>query len=121
MSEVTSPSGLKFEDIVEGDGDTAKPGHSVTVHYIGSLANGMQFDSSLSRNEPFTFVLGEGRVITGWDEGVQNMKVGGRRKLVVPPHLGYGPRGAGNLIPPNATLVFDVVLLSVFAGDGGQF
>lgn len=104
---------LKFEDLAEGEGDAANAGNRVTVHYTGWLEDGSKFDSSLDRNEPFIFPLGEGRVIQGWDLGVQGMKVGGKRKLVIPPHLGYGARGAGGVIPPNATLIFEVELLAV--------
>ena len=95
----------------EGDGAEAVNGNTVVVHYTGWLPNGMKFDSSRDRGEPFTFVLGEGRVIPGWEEGVAGMKVGGQRRLVIPPHLGYGPIGAGDVIPPDATLIFDVELL----------
>ena len=113
----TTPSGLQFEDSVEGDGKQAQAGHDVTVHYTGWLwVDGdktTKFDSSLDRSEPFEFELGAGMVIRGWDEGVQGMKVGGRRRLVIPPELGYGARGAGGVIPPNATLLFEVELLAV--------
>lgn len=108
--EVTE-SGLYVFDLREGEGEEAVPGDAVVVHYTGWLPNGMKFDSSRDRAEPFTFVLGEGRVIPGWEEGVAGMKVGGQRRLVIPPHLGYGPIGAGDVIPPDATLVFDVELL----------
>ena len=104
-------SGLYVLDVREGEGEEARSGHTVVVHYTGWLPNGMKFDSSRDRAEPFTFVLGEGRVIPGWEEGVTGMKVGGQRRLVIPPHLGYGPIGAGDVIPPDATLVFDVELL----------
>lgn|SRR5512142_1564471 len=104
---------LQVEDIDTGFGDVARAGKTVTVHYTGWLEDGTRFDSSYDRGEPFTFPLGGGRVIRGWDEGVQGMKVGGRRKLIIPPELGYGARGAGRLIPPDATLVFDVELLEV--------
>ncbi len=104
---------LKVEDIDPGFGDAARAGKTVTVHYTGWLEDGTRFDSSYDRGEPFTFPLGGGRVIRGWDEGVQGMKVGGRRKLIIPPELGYGARGAGRLIPPDATLVFDVELIEV--------
>jgi len=106
-------SGLKFYDIVEGTGATPTQGQSVTVHYTGWLEDGTQFDSSLDKGEPFTFQLGIGSVIAGWDEGVATMKVGGKRQLVIPAELGYGDAGAGNLIPPGATLIFDVELLGV--------
>ena len=104
-------SGLYVLDVQEGEGEEATSGDTVVVHYTGWLPNGMKFDSSRDRAEPFTFVLGEGRVIPGWEEGVAGMKVGGQRRLVIPPHLGYGPIGAGDVIPPDATLVFDVELL----------
>ncbi|MBY0579937.1 MAG: FKBP-type peptidyl-prolyl cis-trans isomerase [Burkholderiales bacterium] len=104
---------LEFEDLVQGEGDAAKAGNRVSVHYTGWLEGGKKFDSSLDRNEPFVFPLGEGRVIKGWDIGVEGMKVGGKRKLIIPSHLGYGSRGAGGVIPPNATLVFEVELLAI--------
>ena len=109
----SAPSGLIVEDINIGDGAAAAAGQKVTVHYTGWLTNGAKFDSSKDRNDPFVFPLGGGRVIKGWDEGVQGMKVGGKRKLTIPPALGYGARGAGGAIPPNATLVFEVELLGV--------
>ncbi len=111
----TTPSGLQYEDTVTGSGAEAKAGQDVTVHYTGWLyengAAGRKFDSSKDRNDPFEFSLGAGMVIRGWDEGVQGMKVGGTRRLVIPPQLGYGARGAGGVIPPNATLLFEVELL----------
>ena len=110
-AEVTTPSGLKYTDLLVGTGDSPKPGQMVTVHYTGTLENGTKFDSSVDRGQPFTFQIGVGRVIKGWDEGVMTMKVGGKRKLVIPPGLGYGARGAGGVIPPNATLLFEVELL----------
>lgn len=113
MTARITDSGLKIEDLVEGDGDTAEKGMSVTVHYTGWLENGNKFDSSHDRNDPFQFGLGRGMVIRGWDEGVQGMKVGGKRKLTIPSQLGYGARGAGGVIPPNATLIFEVELLAV--------
>ncbi|HEV7803942.1 MAG TPA: FKBP-type peptidyl-prolyl cis-trans isomerase [Burkholderiales bacterium] len=115
MSEntTTTPSGLKYEDIKKGTGDEAKAGKTVSVHYTGWLTDGKKFDSSKDRNQPFDFPLGGGRVIKGWDEGVQGMKVGGVRKLTIPASLGYGSRGAGGVIPPDATLVFEVELLGV--------
>jgi len=109
----TTPSGLIIDDVVVGDGAVAAAGQSVTVHYTGWLTDGRKFDSSKDRNDPFVFPLGRGQVIRGWDEGVQGMKVGGKRKLTIPPELGYGARGAGGVIPPNATLVFEVELLGV--------
>lgn len=113
MAEMMTDSGLKYEDLVEGDGDVAEAGQKVTVHYTGWLTDGTKFDSSKDRNMPFDFNLGAGMVIRGWDEGVQGMRVGGTRKLTIPSQLGYGAHGAGGVIPPNATLVFDVELLSV--------
>jgi len=109
----TTPSGLQYEDIQPGTGDEAVAGKSVEVHYTGWLTDGTKFDSSHDRRSPFSFNLGAGRVIKGWDEGVAGMKVGGKRKLTIPPDLGYGARGAGGLIPPGATLVFEVELLKV--------
>lgn len=109
----TTPSGLKYVDQVEGEGATPKTGQNVTVHYTGTLENGKKFDSSVDRGTPFNFKIGVGQVIKGWDEGVGTMKVGGRRTLIIPSELGYGARGAGGVIPPNATLVFDVELLDV--------
>lgn len=113
MAAITTASGLIFEDLVIGEGDTAAAGIEVTVHYTGWLTDGQKFDSSKDRNDPFMFPLGAGHVIRGWDEGVQGMKVGGKRKLTIPPALGYGARGAGGAIPPNATLVFEVELLAI--------
>ncbi len=104
---------LIIEDIVVGEGDTAEAGRMVSVHYTGWLENGSKFDSSKDRNEPFDFPLGRGHVIPGWDQGVAGMKVGGSRKLTIPPHLAYGERGAGGVIPANATLIFEVALLAV--------
>jgi len=109
----TTPSGLKYEDLKDGDGIVATPDSQVAVHYTGWLEDGTKFDSSLDRNKPFIFQLGAGKVIKGWDEGVDGMKVGGIRRLTVPPHLGYGAAGAGGIIPPNATLIFEVKLLGV--------
>jgi FKBP-type peptidyl-prolyl cis-trans isomerase len=111
--EVTTSSGLKYVDQVLGTGDVAVAGKTTTVHYTGWLENGKKFDSSVDRGQPFSFPLGGGRVIRGWDEGVEGMKVGGKRKLTIPSDLGYGSRGAGGVIPPNATLIFDVELLGV--------
>lgn len=110
---ITTPSGLQYVDLVEGTGDMPQTGQVVTVHYTGTLENGRKFDSSRDRNQAFEFPIGRGRVIKGWDEGVITMKVGGQRKLIIPPELGYGSRGAGGVIPPNATLIFDVELLGV--------
>ncbi|WP_448563210.1 FKBP-type peptidyl-prolyl cis-trans isomerase [Trichothermofontia sp.] len=110
---VTLPSGLQYEDLRVGEGPSPKTGDRVTVHYTGTLTDGRQFDSSRDRGRPFQFKLGVGQVIKGWDEGVASMKVGGRRKLIIPPELGYGSRGAGGVIPPDATLIFDVELLAV--------
>ena len=109
----TTASGLKYEDIKQGDGAVATAGKTVSVHYTGWLTDGKKFDSSKDRGQPFEFPLGGGRVIKGWDEGVEGMKVGGTRKLTIPPELGYGSRGAGGVIPPGATLVFEVELLKV--------
>ena len=111
--EVTTPSGLKYVDQMVGTGDVAVVGKTTSVHYTGWLENGKKFDSSVDRGQPFSFPLGAGRVIKGWDEGVQGMKVGGKRKLTIPSELGYGSRGAGGVIPPNATLIFDVELIGV--------
>jgi FKBP-type peptidyl-prolyl cis-trans isomerase len=111
-------SGLRYHDLVEGDGAAATSGDRVTVHYNGWLeADSTLFDSSIQRGQPFSFELGAGRVIQGWDEGVAGMKVGGERQLVIPPDLAYGSRGAGDAIPPNATLIFEVELLSVDSGS----
>ena len=109
----TTPSGLKIEEVVIGTGEEATAGKLVSVHYVGTLTDGKKFDSSLDRARPFTFTLGKRQVIRGWDEGVAGMRVGGKRKLVIPPDLGYGPTGSPPTIPPNATLVFDVELLKV--------
>jgi FKBP-type peptidyl-prolyl cis-trans isomerase FkpA len=117
MSKTTTPSGLIIEEISVGSGDEASAGQQVSVHYTGWLfyggEKGKKFDSSKDRNEPFAFALGRGNVIRGWDEGVAGMKVGGSRVLTIPPELGYGSRGAGGVIPPNATLIFEVELLGV--------
>jgi len=112
-NEVTTSSGLQYVDLTIGTGAIAAAGQTVSVHYTGWLENGKKFYSSVDRGQPFSFPLGAGRVIKGWDEGVATMKVGGLRKLTIPPDLGYGARGAGGVIPPNATLVFDVELLDV--------
>ncbi len=106
-------NGLKIADIREGSGEVARSGDKVTVHYTGWLTDGKRFDSSVLRGKPFSFVLGAGNVIAGWDEGVQGMKEGGIRQLVIPSELAYGERGAGGVIPPNATLIFEVELLKV--------
>jgi FKBP-type peptidyl-prolyl cis-trans isomerase len=108
-----TPSGLRYEDVAQGEGKEATANKTVSVHYTGWLPNGEKFDSSRDRDQPFSFTLGAGQVIAGWDEGVLGMKVGGRRKLVIPPDLGYGTAGAPPDIPPGATLVFDVELLDV--------
>jgi peptidylprolyl isomerase len=108
---VTTQSGLKYYDLEVGDGPAAENDHQVAVHYTGWLVDGTKFDSSVDRGQPFTFVLGAGQVIPGWDEGVVAMKVGGKRQLVIPPELAYGEQGAGGVIPPNATLIFEVELL----------
>ena len=118
MSTITTESGLQYIEVSVGEGELAQAGQNVVVHYTGWLQNddgskGAKFDSSKDRNDPFEFPLGAGRVIQGWDEGVQGMKVGGTRQLIIPSALGYGSRGAGGAIPPNATLIFDVELLGV--------
>ena len=117
MAYTTTASGLQIEDVVVGSGAAAASGQHVTVHYTGWLYEngqaGAKFDSSKDRNDPFDFPLGAGHVIRGWDEGVAGMKVGGKRNLIIPPALGYGARGAGGVIPPNATLLFEVELLEV--------
>ena len=110
---IQTASGLEYVELVEGTGPRPKTGDSVSVHYTGWLKSGQKFDSSLDRGQPFVFPLGRGRVIKGWDEGVATMKVGGKRLLLIPPSLGYGARGAGGVIPPNATLLFQVELLGL--------
>ena len=113
MDSIKTPSGLVIEELLAGSGAAAAAGQKVTVHYTGWLTDGKKFDSSKDRGDPFVFALGRGQVIKGWDEGVAGMKVGGKRKLTIPPSLGYGARGAGGVIPPNATLLFEVELLAV--------
>lgn len=110
---VKTPSGLAYVDLVQGTGPAPVAGKPVKVHYTGWLENGTKFDSSVDRGEPFVFAIGAGQVIPGWDEGVMSMKVGGKRKLIIPSKLGYGTEGAGGVIPPNATLIFEVELLDV--------
>ncbi len=110
---ITTPSGLKYTVLKSGNGAVPKKGQTVFVHYTGTLTNGKKFDSSRDRGQPFSFQLGEGRVIPGWDEALSTMKVGERRKLTIPPNLAYGAAGAGGTIPPNATLIFDVELLKI--------
>jgi len=110
---VTTASGLQYIELEEGTGATPQTGQTVEVHYTGTLTDGTKFDSSRDRNQTFKFKIGTGQVIKGWDEGVITMKVGGQRKLTIPPELGYGARGAGGVIPPNSTLIFDVELISV--------
>lgn len=112
-AEVTTPSGLKYIDEVIGTGDSPKLGRNVTVHYTGTLVDGTKFDSSVDKGQPYTFPIGAGAVIKGWDEGIMTMKVGGKRRLIVPPTLGYGANGRGAKIPPNATLIFELELLDV--------
>ena len=113
MSEITTESGLKYEDLTTGEGAMATAGQTVVVHYTGWLEDGTKFDSSKDRNSPFDFPLGAGHVIKGWDEGVAGMQIGGTRKLTIPSDLGYGVQGAGGIIPPNATLIFEVELLEL--------
>ena len=110
---IQTATGLEYVEIVEGAGAQPKPGDSVSVHYTGWLKSGQKFDSSHDRGQPLIFPLGRGRVIKGWDEGVASMKVGGKRKLIIPAHLGYGDRGAGGVIPPGATLIFEVELVGI--------
>lgn len=111
--EIITSSGLKYTEIKEGSGTAATNGKKVMVHYVGTLENGKVFDSSLNTNQPLNFILGSGEMVPGFDEGILNMKVGGRRKLVIPPNLAWGPEGAQGVIPPNATVIFDIELLDV--------
>ena len=113
---IQTASGLEYVEITEGTGASPKTGDTVSVHYTGWLKSGQKFDSSVDRGDPLEFPIGKGRVIKGWDEGVGTMKVGGKRKLIIPAHLGYGDRGAGGVIPPGATLVFEVELLAIQGG-----
>lgn len=112
-SWIKLPSGLEYQDVIVGQGIEVQNGTNAAAHYLGTLKNGTKFDSSYDRGQPFTFILGTGTVIKGWDEGLLGMKVGGKRKLIVPPNLGYGDRGAGGVIPPGATLLFDVELVGI--------
>ncbi len=114
---MTTASGLQYTEIVAGTGEAPKPGDIVSVHYTGTLTNGVVFDSSYGRGQPIQFPLGQGRVIAGWDEGIGLMKTGGKARLTIPPALGYGAQGAGGVIPPNATLIFDVELVGIQAGS----
>ncbi len=111
-AEVTTPSGLKYVDVVVGTGESPEPGRTVTAHYTGTFEDGKKFDSSLDSGKPYSFVIGVGSVIKGWDEGIMSMKVGGKRKLIIPPDLAYGPQGRPG-IPPNSTLLFDIELLGI--------
>jgi peptidylprolyl isomerase len=113
LQQVKTRSGLRYLDLVEGTGPSPRSGQTVTIHFIGTLTNGLKFDSSIDRNEPYSFLIGRGKVIKGWDEGVMSMKVGGKRRLIIPPDLAYGPHAAGDSIPPNSTLIFEVQLLSI--------
>ena len=110
---LTTATGLQYIDLSVGSGSAPETGNNVSVHYTGYLMSGKKFDSSVDRNSPFTFVIGFGQVIKGWDEGVASMKIGGRRKLIIPADLGYGKQGAGGVIPPNSQLIFDVELIGV--------
>ena len=113
MEEVKTDSGLCYKVIKEGDGDVPKSGDIIVAHYTGQLQNGFKFDSSYDRRVPFKFALGQGRVIKGWEEAFSTMKVGGKRTLIIPPYLAYGEKGAGRMIPPNATLLFEVELMGI--------
>ncbi len=110
---ITTDSGLQYVDIQQGSGESPQPTQTVAVHYTGWLEDGTKFDSSVDRGKPFTFQIGTGQVIPGWDEGVATMQIGGKRRLIIPPDLAYGDRGASGVIPPNATLTFEVELLEV--------
>lgn len=112
---ITTASGLQYQDLIVGEGPLAEAGDTVQVHYTGWLTDDTIFDSSVDRGQPFSFTLGQGGVIQGWDEGVAGMQVGGKRKLVIPPELGYGAAGSGSTIPPNATLIFEVELLDIIS------
>ena len=112
-STTTTPSGLQYKDLIVGSGGAAREGATAVVHYTGWLLDGTQFDSSLDRGVPFEFVIGQGRVIKGWDEGVGSMNVGGKRELIIPPDLAYADRGAGGVIPPGATLRFEIELIAI--------
>jgi peptidylprolyl isomerase len=112
-SEITTLSGLKYTDILTGSGPSPVPGDKVTIHYTGTLLDGKKFDSSKDRNQPYSFTIGSGGTLLGWEEGVLTMKVGGRRKLIIPPQLAYGERGVQGSIPPHATVVFEIELLSI--------
>lgn len=110
---VTTASGLKYVDLVDGDGPSPQPGQMTTVHYTGTFENGTKFESSLDSGKPYEFKIGTGAVIKGWDEGIMTMKAGGKRKLIIPPNLAYGPQGSPPKIPPNTTLIFEVELLGI--------
>ena len=120
MEWIKLENGLQYQDVVVGSGKEATSGDMVAAHYLGTLTDGTKFDSSYDRGQPFAFILGGGMVIKGWDVGIVGMKVGGKRKLIIPPSLGYGERGAGGVIPPNATLMFDVELMAAQTPGQGQ-